>query len=68
MSTRNSAQIKLRVGQRTVIVKAVDAVGPEDCMDIGLRATIHRYMTREDYWAPVPREAKDFMIKLNLTI
>ena len=65
---RTLAQLKFKVGKRTVTVRAMDAVGPEDCVDVALRAVLHRYNTREDLWTPVQREVKDFMIRTNLTV
>lgn len=65
---RNVVSINLKVGNRTVTVKAMDTVGPEDCYDNALRSVCHRYVTGEDLTMPVPREVKDFMIKTNLFI
>jgi hypothetical protein len=68
MTQRTFAQFKLSVGKRTVIIRAMDAIGPEDVFDVALRSVLHRVVTREDLWTPVPREVKDFMIKTNLTV
>lgn len=68
MTTRNAVQIKITVGRRTVTVKAMDAIGPEDTFDVAFRATLHRFATKQDLWTPVAREIKDWMIKNNLTI
>jgi hypothetical protein len=67
---RNLAQIKLQVGKRSVTVRAMDQVGPEDCYDALLRATLHRYATlgREDAMMPIPREVKDWIIRTNLFV
>lgn len=65
---RNLVEIKMKVGDRLVTVKAMDSVGPEDCFDNSLRSVLHRYVTGEDLTMPVPREVKDFMIKTNLFI
>lgn len=68
MTTRQELQLNFRVGNRTVTVKAFDAVGPEDCYDNLFRSVLHRYATGEDLTMPVPREVKDFMIRTNLFI
>jgi hypothetical protein len=65
---RNVVTINIMVGNRTVTITAMDSVGPEDCYDNAIRGVLHRYVTSEDLVMPVPREIKDFMIKLNLTI
>lgn len=68
MTTRNVAEINLTVGKRTVTVKAMDAIGPEDYFDVAFRATLHRFITKQDHWTPAPREIKDWMLKTNLNI
>lgn len=65
---RKELRIKLKVGKRVVTVKALDAVGPEDCYDNLLSSVLHRYVTGEDLTMPVAREVKDFIIKTNLSI
>lgn len=65
---RNLLVLNFKVGQRTVTVRAMDAVGPEDCYDNALRSVLHRYVTGEDLTMPVPREVKDFIIRTNITI
>ena len=66
--SRKSAQLRFKVGQRVVVVKAMDAVGPEDCYENLISSVLHRYVTGEDLTMPIPREVKDFMIRTNLTI
>lgn len=68
MAVRNEVVLRYNVNGRTVEVKAMDAVGPEDVYDIAIRAVLHRYKTGEDLWQPAPREVKDFIIKANLVI
>lgn len=65
---RNIVEAKIKVGKRTVTVRGMDSVGPEDCYENALSAVLHRYITSEDLLMPVPREVKDFMIKTNLFI
>jgi hypothetical protein len=66
--TRTEVALNFKVKQRGVQVKAFDAVGPEDAYDNALRAVLHRYVTSEDLWMPVPREVKDFFIRTNLFV
>lgn len=68
MTDRQEVELVFRVGDRKVTVKAMDTVGVEDIYDVQFRAVLHRYVTGEDIWRPVPREAKDFILKLNLSI
>jgi hypothetical protein len=68
MTTRQEIELTFQVGQRSVTVKAYDAVGPEDCFDNLFRSVLHRYATGEDLTMPIPREVKDFMIRTNLFI
>lgn len=68
MSQRTFLQLGFTVGRRNVTVRAMDAIGPEDTLNVSLAAAIHRQVTGEDLWTPVPREIKDFMIRTNLTI
>lgn len=56
------------VGDRTVTVVAMDAVGPEDVYQNAILATLHRFKTGEDLLQPTPREVKDFVLKTNLDI
>lgn len=68
--TRKLAEIKLQVGKRTVIVRAMDQIGAEDCYEVLLRSTLHRFATlgKEDMTSPIPREIKDALIRTNLFI
>lgn len=68
MTTRTIIQAKITVGNRTVTVTAMDAVGVEDCYSNAIAGVLHRYVTSEDLVMPVPREIKDWIIKQNLTI
>lgn len=68
MAERTETEIRLQVNERMVTVKAMDAVGVDDCMDIMIRAMLHKLATGEDLLMPIPREVKDFMIKQNLEI
>lgn len=70
MTERTLVQLKFVVGKRTVTVRAMDQIGPEDCFDVLMRATIHRFATlgKEDMMTPIPREVKDFLIKTNLFV
>ena len=56
------------MNQRYAEVSVYDSVGAEDCLDILMRAAMHRIMTGEDYYEPIPREVKDFIIKTNTHI
>ncbi len=66
--SRTVAQLRFKVGQRIVTVKAVDAVGTEDCIENAIAGVLHRFATGEDVVMPVSRDVKDFFIKTNLTI
>jgi|NOAtaT_7_FD_contig_21_12236209_length_370_multi_2_in_0_out_0_2 hypothetical protein len=68
MTQRTFLQLKFAVGKRSVTVQAMDAIGPEDTLNVAIAASLHRRVTREDLWTPVPREVKDFMIRTNLTV
>lgn len=68
MSDRNIAVLRFVVGNRVVRVKAMDAVGPEDCLENLIESVLHRYVTGEDLTMPIPREVKDFIIRTNLAI
>lgn len=65
---RQVIELKYQIGDRTVTVRAMDAVSPEDCFQNLMESVLHRYITGEDLTAPVQREVKDFLIKQNLTI
>lgn len=68
MTTRTEAEITYSVGDRTVTVRAYDAVGPEDVYENAMLAVLHRFKTGEDALRPAPREVKDFVIKQGLFI
>lgn len=68
MTDRTETELVFQVGDRKVTVKAMDSIGVEDIYDVQFRAVLHRYVTGEDILRPVPREAKDFIIRLNLSI
>lgn len=65
---RNETEINIQVGRRTVTVKAMDSIGVEDCYENAIKAVLHRIITNEDLLMPVPREAKDWMIRTNLFV
>lgn len=67
---RKVAQYIIKLGTRKITVTAVDQIGPEDCFEVLMRATLVKYVTRgkEDKMAPVPRSVKDFMIRTNLFV
>lgn len=56
------------VNDRKVTVTAFDSVGVEDCVDVLIRASLHRIATGESLAEPVPRDVKDWMIKSNLFV
>lgn len=68
--SRNEATIKATVGKRTVTVRVMDQIGPEDVYTMLLEATLHRYATlgKEDLVPPTPREVKDFILRTNLAV
>jgi hypothetical protein len=69
MPTRNEITLNITATNgRTVTIKAMDAVGPEDAYNVLFRAVVHRIATGEDVIAPTPREVKDWCIKTNLYI
>jgi hypothetical protein len=49
-------------------VKVMETLSVEDVYDVLFRGVLHRFRTGEDAVRPVPREAKDFLIRTNLTI
>lgn len=65
---REFIELKFKVKDRIVTVRAMDAVGPEDAYEVQFHAVLHRYVTGEDVVAPTPREIKDWIIKTNLVI
>ncbi len=68
MTEREEVVLKFSVGNRTVTVKAMDRVGPEDAYDVLLRGVLHRYVTGEDVVAATGREVKDAILKTNLVV
>lgn len=65
---RTKAVLNFLVNDRKVTITAYDSVGVEDCMDIGLRAALHRVKTGERLYEPIPRDVKDWIIKLGLFV
>lgn len=65
---RQKAVLTYLVNDRKVTVTAFDSVGVEDCMDVLIRAAVHRIATGENLAEPVPREVKDWIIKSNLFV
>jgi len=65
---RTEIEISYGVGDRTVTVKAMDSVGPEDVYENAMLAVLHRFKTGEDALKPARREVKDFIIKQGLFI
>lgn len=65
---RQEVELKFKVGERLVTVKAMDSVGPEDLYEVQFRAVLHRYATGEDVTPPAGRDAKDWILKGNLVI
>ncbi len=65
---RREIALTLKAGGRSVRIKAMDAVGPEDCFEMQMNAVLHRFATGEDLTPTIPREVKDFMIKTNLSV
>lgn len=65
---RQKAVLTYLVNDRKVTVTAFDSVGVEDCMDVLMRAAVHRIATGENLAEPVPREVKDWIIKSNLFV
>ena len=65
---RRQAVLRYTVGDRDVVITAMDSVGPEDVYSNAILATLHRYKTGEDLLMPAPREVKDFVLKTNLAI
>lgn len=66
--SRKEITLRYRVNERDVTVRAMDAVGVEDCYDVLMQSVMHRYVTGEDLTSPIPREVKDFLIRLNLEV
>ncbi len=70
MTTRKIVQYTFKTSTGMVTVQAMDQIGPEDCFDVLMRATLSKYATggKTDTMAPIPRSVKDFMIRTNLFI
>lgn len=68
MAEREEFELKYRVQNRTITVKAMDAVGPEDAYDMLLRAVLHRYVVGEEVVPAISRDIKDQLIRQNLVI
>jgi ribosomal protein L5 len=69
MSTRTEAEIVFYVGERRVVIKAMDAVGPEDAYETQMKAVMHEIITGEHSIFPyATREVKDFMLRTNLSV
>lgn len=66
MSSRTKVSKRFKVGGRVVTVSAYDSVGPEDCMSVLLRGTLHQKVTGEQIVEPIPRNVKDWIIRTNL--
>lgn len=49
-------------------VRVIETLAVEDIYDMLFRAVLHRFRTGEDAVRPVPREAKDYLIRTNLSI
>lgn len=65
---RQEVELKFKVGERLITVKAMDSVGPEDLYEVQFRSVLHRYVTGEDVTAPAGRDSKDWILKGNLVI
>lgn len=68
MTDRVETTLRYLVKGRMVEIKVMDSVAAEDAFNTYFRAVLHRYLTGEDVVAPVPREIKDWIVKLNLTV
>lgn len=69
MSTRTEAELVYYVGARKVVIRAMDAVGPEDAYEAQMKAVMHEIITGEQNVFPyTTREVKDFMIRTNLSV
>lgn len=66
--SRTTVDLDFSVGDRSVRVRAMDSVGPEDVFENAMLAVLHKYKTGEDLLTPAPREVKDFILKQNLSI
>jgi len=53
---------------RSLTVTAYDTVGVEDVVNNLIEGTLHQKLTGEQLVDPVPREIKDWQIRLNLSI
>lgn len=65
---RQKAVLTYLVNDRKATITVYDSVGVEDCVDVLLRAAIHRIRTGENLAEPIPREVKDWIIKSNLFV
>lgn len=65
---RNVEERVYSVGNRTMTVRVLDAVGPEDVYENAIHAVLHKYKTGEDLLQPVQRDVKDFIVRSNLQI
>jgi hypothetical protein len=53
---------------RNLTVTAYDTIGVDDCLTNLIEGTLHQKLTGEQLVEPVPREIKDWQIRLNLNI
>lgn len=68
MTDRNVVTLRYQIGERIAEFKAYDTVGVEDSYDVLLQAAMHRIATGENLAEPIPREVKDWILKLNLFV
>lgn len=68
MPGRKELELNYTIHGRSVQVRAMDTVGPDDCFVVLWKATLHRYVTGEDLMPTIPRDVKDWMIKTGRTI
>lgn len=68
MANRTETTFTYYLGRRRVTIKAMDAVGVEDCVENQIQSIIHRYLTGEDLTTPIPRDVKDFILRTNLFV
>lgn len=65
---RQVIELRFKVGERIVTVRATDATCVEDIYENQMNAVLHRYVTGEDVVPAAGRDVKDFLLKQNLVI
>lgn len=68
MTDRKEYEFQYKVGTRSANIRVMDSIGPEDCYNVHIAATLHRLAVGEDLFTPIPRSIKDWIIKQNVRL